>query len=361
MLMENLPYITESLPGIGGRLRASPKDFIVEEISLYEPSGIGNHLYVNITKESLTTSDVKNMLAQATGANIREIGCAGMKDKHALTTQTFSIPLQKNSPDNIEEICKKIRSLPIRLNWAKLHKNKLRIGHLLGNRFEIAISGFEMPVDDALERAVGIGEVIKKTGLPNFFGPQRFGIEGKNPQKGIEILNGKTEFGNRWLQRFLVTSVQSELCNRYLAYRVKSGNFNRIVKGDIAKKYSTGGLFYVLDAEAEQKRYDSKEISFTAPIYGPKMMKAKGEAEMIEMKVLKESRITTEQLGRVGAKGSRRLGRLLVPDLEISSKEDKIVLKFSLPKGSFATTVLREIMKNDGRESSFKFGKEQNQ
>jgi tRNA pseudouridine13 synthase len=349
-MTENLPFLTKDLPGIGGKLRQKTSHFIVEEIPLYSPSGTGSHLYLNITKESMTTKELCSGIAKAVGIDEREIGYAGMKDKHAITTQTFSIPIRSvNIEDQekiIESLKEKIKYLPVKLNWAKLHTNKLRTGHLLGNRFIITITGLD-DIEKSFLMAEKICQEIKEKGIPNYFGAQRFGVEGDNAERGRKIITGELRIRNPWLQRFLVSSFQSQLCNEYLALRMERGFFSKILEGDIAKKYETGGMFEVTDVSVDQPRYDSKEISFTAPIYGTKMWPAIKESAKLEDEILEQSGITMGHLGKLKILGTRRLGRLLITDLNIekSQEESGIKLSFSLPKGAFATTVLREIMK----------------
>jgi tRNA pseudouridine13 synthase len=339
MDMGTLPYITPDLPGTGGKLRTKPSHFIVEELPLYEPEGEGHHLYVNLTKEGLTTREVQLRLARLFGLKPHDVGVAGMKDKNARTTQTFSIPAGGFNKGDVARMIKD--NIPVAVNWAKPHANKLRLGHLLGNRFTIIISDIGK---DSLGKANAIAGQLRRHGLPNYYGPQRFGVEGDNAKRGLEIILGKRKEGP-WKRKLLLSSYQSHLCNRYLARRVESGSFSRILEGDVAKKYDTGGLFIVEDVKKEQKRYDSHEISFTAPMYGSKMMEALGQAGKLESEVLGEAGITMEQLGKAKMDGTRRLGRLLVPDIKTEESEDGLVVRFSLPKGAFATTVLREIMK----------------
>lgn len=141
---------------------------------------------------------------------------------------------------------------------------------------------------------------------------------------------------------------QSYLCNRYLAERLQRGYFDQVLAGDVAKKYATGGMFDVVDAAAEQPRYAAQEISFTAPLYGPRMWMAKDEAAELENEVLRQAEVTLDDFGRVHVEGTRRMGRLLVTDLAVEADDEGLVLRFELRKGAFATTVLREVMKVDG-------------
>ena len=191
----SLPYITKDLPGIGGKIRQQPSHFIVEEIPIYDPQGIGNHLYVNITKENLTTREVQLRLADLFEIKPEEVGKAGLKDKYAVTTQTFSVLFNdRASPEEVMPIIED--NIPVKVNWAKYHNNKIRAGHLQGNKFTILIT----EVAGSSEEAKSIADRINETGLPNFYGVQRTGKEGENIYQGWLILKKKKRLGNRWLR-----------------------------------------------------------------------------------------------------------------------------------------------------------------
>lgn len=317
----------------------------MEELPVFEPSGEGEHIFVNLTREGLTTRDLARKLTSLFGLRMVDIGYAGLKDKYARSTQTFSIPLTNPNQDSIEEAVKMIdEKLPVAVNWARLHNRKLRPGQLLGNRFMITITKLKLHRDEALERALAVADRLREVGLPNYYGPQRVSVDGKNLRRGFEIIKGRRRVKERWLRRYLVNSFLSQVCNRYLTRRVESGAFLRLLQGDIAKKYATGGMFVVEDLDAEQARYEAKEISFTAPVFGPRMWAAEGPSGELEREILTEAGITLEELGRLGVRGSRRLGRL-IPDLSTTLVDKGLRLEFSLPKGAYATNVLREIMK----------------
>ncbi len=350
----DLPTISYDLPGIGGELRATPDHFVVEELPLYEPVGEGQHLYVRLTKVGLTTQDVQTQLERLFGLGRGAVSFAGMKDKAARTTQTFSLNVGFRPAGYADEALARIReNLPVEVHWAKFHANKLRPGHLLGNRFTITVTHLAVEVEEAIRRVQAIAARLATTGVPNYFGPQRFGSTGTNVRQGLEVLAGREGRKGRWLRRFLVAAVQSDLCNRYLARRITEGLFDRLLQGDIAKKYATGGMFEVVDVATEQPRYTAHEISFTAPMYGPKMWAASGPAGELEAAVLAESPVTLEQLAAARVEGTRRLGRLLLPELTVAPAFDGagntvgLTVGFSLPKGAYATTVMRELMKVD--------------
>lgn len=341
-MRQALPYITQE-PGIGGKIKEKQEYFQVIEIPAYEPSGEGNHLYINFTKSGKTTHEVVDSIARVLNLDKNSVGVAGLKDKHALTTQTMSINLEGNTLDE-SKTTEAFESLGVKVNWTKKHVNKLKPGHLKGNKFIVTITSLQN-IGEAFEQAKKIAEKLRKTGIPNFYGEQRFGIDGDNKEKAEKILGGELKIRDRWLLKLLMSSYQSYLFNEYLVKRVEFG-FDKLIKGDICKKHDTGGLFIVENLEAEQKRYDNHEISFTVPMFGKKLWFAADESGEFEKKILAESKLSDEQLGKLG-EGLRRVGRILLTDLDLKKVSDGIEVSFTLPKGSFATVVIREFTKND--------------
>ncbi len=342
----SLPYITDGLRGVGGRIKARPEDFMVEEVSLYEPSGVGSHLYVNLTKINQTTRDVQLQLAELFNLRPQNIGTGGLKDKDSVSTQTFSLLFESNDVSSSEAVENIEGSLDVRVNWAKWHSNKFRAGHIIGNRFKVIIADIHIPRNQALADTRRIADMIHRRGLPNYYGEQRTGKHGKNVQAGWEILNGGKRLADRWLSKLLVAGYQSYLCNRYLSERVRRGLFDTLLLGDVAKKHDTGGIFWVNDVEVEQPRYVAQEISFTAPMYGFQMSQATGEAGELEALILEESEMSLKTFKRMKVKGTRRLGRL-TPRIDVAEVPRGLMLSFTLHKGGFATTLLREFMKNE--------------
>ncbi len=337
---DELPTITADLPGVGGEIKVEPAHFVVEEIPLYEASGQGQHVYVRLTREGRTTREIQNELADLFDLRDVDVGCAGRKDKHARTTQTFSLNMPNVDED---EVARRIQEqLPVELDWVRRHRNKLKAGHLLGNRFRIVVLG---PEPDALPQAEAIVEALRERGLPNFYGPQRFGREGDNAERGRKILFTGQGPRKRWLRRLLLRAYQSALFNTWLVRRMERGWFQRVLVGDVAKKLDTGGLFEVEDAQAEQPRFERDEITYTGPIYGSRMWWASAEPGELEHKVMERASVTEKMLDRAHLNGSRRRARLLLDDLEVEQHPDGLLFTFSLPKGSYATTVLRDVIK----------------
>lgn len=335
------PYLTADQPGTGGEIKQTPSDFEVEEVPLYRPCGEGEHLYILIEKTGLGTPELVEYAANLFSRSPRQIGFAGLKDKWARTRQTISVPgitdidaLRLNGPN-------------VRVLSAVRHRNKLRVGHLAGNRFRIYIRGVTA---DAAMRAHAIMNTLARCGVPNYFGKQRFGRGGDNFRRARQWLIQAARRLPRWEQRFRIEAYQSYLFNRCLARRISEGWFDELQRGDIAFKHETGGLFLVEEVERERARAAAFEISPTGPIFGYRMMAPEGEARALEEAVLKAEGIQRDLVERPALKkarvfGGRRPVRVPIHTVDIEVAPDGLILAFELPKGSYATVVLREVMK----------------
>jgi tRNA pseudouridine13 synthase len=341
MNYQPLPLITADLPGVDGTIKAEPAHFVVEEIPLYEPEGTGEHVYVCLRREGWTTRAVQHEIMRIFGLPEVEVGCAGLKDKHARATQTFSLLLRNIGE---AEVARRIReNSPFEVLSVRRHRNKLRAGHLLGNRFAIVILG---TVLDAAQLALRVALCLQERGYPNFYGPQRFGAGAENIEAGRDLLLGRG-MRKSWLRRFLLSAYQAHLFNTWLTERMRLGWFNQVMRGDIAKKEETGGLFEVEDAEVELQRFRNKEIGYTGPIYGKRMRWPGGQPGEMERRILSEADVTEEMLRKAKLEGTRRPARLNLRDIEVQPHTEGLLLKFSLPKGAYATGVLREFTKTE--------------
>ena len=333
--------MTPELPGSGGALRASPEDFRVDEQPAYLPSGAGPHLYLRVEKRGRTTRDALRHLARALGVADRDAGYAGLKDKVAVTTQWLSFPIAQD-PDP-----RALEADGLRVLEVSRHANKLRPGHVRANRFRIAVRGGD------LSRASPCAEALGVRGLPNFFGPQRFGLEGRNAAVGRALLLGERTpeavraARDRFLRRLSISAYQAELFNRWLATRMADGLFAAALAGDVMKKLDTGGLFTCDDPAQDGPRVARFEISPAGPMFGHKLRPAAGEALAREERLLADEGIALADFARGGgeAEGTRRAARLRV-EVALEPLEDGYAAAFELPKGSYATIALRELMKN---------------
>jgi len=339
-----VPLLTPHLPGTGGSVRVSEEDFRVEELPLYEPSGEGSHLYLTVEKVGRTTPEVARELALALEVRERDVGYAGLKDKRAIAVQRFSVPASGRA-DEIARRAPGLAGAGWRVTAVALHGNKLRPGHLRGNLFRIVVRGI---APGALERADRIRAELQARGAPNLYGPQRFGRRGDNASLGAAVLRRDASPKDRFLRRLALSALQAELFNRCLAARLRDGLFERAIDGDVLRKRQTGGLFVSEDAAADTARVASGEIDPAGPLPGHSLFAARGEALGREQVVLLEAGIDERSFAVGGneMQGARRPYRVPVEDLRLDAAGgDALVLGFSLPKGSYAACVLREVMK----------------
>lgn len=341
----DLPFVTPELGAPGGVARIEPSDFVVEEVPLYEPNDDGQHVYVRLTREGRTTREVVDDLADLFDVPASTIGYAGLKDRESRATQTFSLDSAKfdRPKPTDEEVGERVEEdLDVEVEYARRHRNKLRRGHLIGNRFRIIVR--DPDSEPFAERAEEVAEAIVERGLPNFYGAQRFGADGENAERGRRIIAGEDFDGPGWKRRLLCNAYQSELFNRWLCERLERDGFDRLMEGDIAKKVDTGGLFEVERLDEEQPRFERREITFTGPIYGGDLWEAAGPAGELEREVLESSDFGLDDLGRQGLSGSRRRGRIHIDEIAVDAEESRYTLRFELPKGAYSTMVLREFL-----------------
>lgn len=397
-----LPYLTAGLPGIGGQLKTEPEDFFVEEIPLYASAGQGQHIYVEIEKRGLSTYVAIKLMARALNISPGDIGHAGLKDAQAVTRQTLSI--DRVTPEAVAAL-----NIPnIKILRVNRHHNKLKIGHLAGNRFIIRV---RQVTPDALPQTQAVIAVLQQKGVPNFFGEQRFGHRENTHVLGeMLVRRNAAEFvahylgrpqpheaphiqaarqlidETRWsdalaqwpnnlpderrvlaaiiktggrleaaftaldskLKSFFVSAFQSQLFNELLVTRLD--RLDCLENGDVAYIHGKGAAFVVRDAAVEQPRADRFEISPSGPLFGPKTLVAEGEPGRREQAILTAKGLTPDDFKLPGLKieGARRPYRINLNHAK-AWWDDDLWVSFELQPGSYATTVMAEIMKNQTR------------
>jgi len=358
-MCNTLTLLTADIPGTGGEIKLHDADFLVEEIPLYEASGTGSHTYAFIEKYGIGTREALGRIARALDVPQRNIGSAGLKDVHAVTRQWISV--EHVGPERLAKL-----DVPnINLLKVTRHTNKLKPGHLTGNRFIIRLRKLTVPAEDAARTAEQIFSILAQKGLPNYFGPQRFGNRNDNPllgkavigndangfidlflgapQEGIDspaTFRARTRYGeghyqealsawpgqqiepcralraliksqgdkkrafyavDKHLKGFFVSAYQSKLFNRVLAARMPE--IDTLLLGDMAWKHVNGACFQVEDAATEQPRCERFEISPTGPLFGQRTTRLTGPAGDIENPILE-----TEGLGEDQFRQMKRLG-----------------------------------------------------
>jgi tRNA pseudouridine13 synthase len=333
------PPLTPDLPGVGGRIKVDPQDFEVEELPAYEPSGSGDHLYLWVEKTGVGPEYFVRQVAQRLNVPAAAVGTAGLKDRHAVTRQWVSVPKEA------EPHLPRLDGDGIKLLSASRHTNKLKAGHLRGNRFRVLVRD----ADPAKAEHVGpVLDRVRELGLPNYYGPQRFGRDGDTADVGFRLLRGERVARlPPFRLKLHLSAVQSLLFNDCLGRRLTDGLFRTVLAGDVMMKWPFGGLFTADDVPAEQARFDRRETVTGGPMFGTKTFPAKGEAAEREATVLSDNGLSPGSFGGFGKllPGTRRHNLIYLDDLTAVWEPAGLRLAFTLPAGSYATVLLREVMK----------------
>lgn len=336
-----LPFLTADLPPLEGALRARPEFFRVEEVPAYLPSGEGEHLFVEFEKSGLGTREAVDRIAKALGLSPRDAAHAGLKDKHAVTTQWASFW----RGDRERALALELEG--VRILSAARHGNKLRTGHLRGNRFVIRVTDTTSPAS-AFEAVLAR---LASAGCPNYYGEQRFGIGGGNLSDARAWITGaRPAPRDKSARRFLVSVLQSSIFNQVLAARVTEGLLHRYVRGDLLKKEDTGGLFTTEDTADAEARVAAWAVSATGPMVGPEMRWPEHDALARERSALEAAGLTEDSLRAFGrdGEGTRRVLRIRPTETRVSQVDaTSVEIAFTLPSGAYATVVLREMLKRD--------------
>jgi tRNA pseudouridine13 synthase len=335
------PQYTPDLPGTGGRIKANPDDFQVEEIPSYLPSGSGDHIYLWLEKRGVGSEQLAKGIARRLGVHVGEIGMAGQKDRHAVTRQWISVPREA------EAKIERLNGEGLTVLQVSRHTNKLKPGHLRGNRFTILIRDADRAHAESAEAVL---KRIRDKGLPNYYGPQRFGHGGETAITGFRCLTGQQRQRLRpYLFKFALSAAQSVLFNEVLARRFRDGYVHSVLAGDVLMKWPAGGIFVCTDPAADQLRFDTREIVTGGPMFGSRTYPAQGVVAEREAEVLRDFELTPAVFQRFGklASGTRRHNLIYIDDLTSHWEPEGFRLTFTLPAGSYATVLLREVMKVD--------------
>jgi tRNA pseudouridine13 synthase len=350
-------YLNHS--AINAHFLPSPGDFCVTEIPLYDFSGQGEHLIITFRKKNLTTWEALDIFSSTLGCKVKEIGYAGLKDKNAMTVQSISVHKK------YESRLKHLQHPAVKILNTTYHGNKIRTGHLKGNRFFARLKRVK-GVDH--QKIMNVLQELSTFGMPNFFGSQRFGHENKNYSKGQAILEGKLKVRSPKEREFLLNAYQSHLFNQWLNERIeisrlikefsvdelsnfleldkttlktikKQPHFFKIFEGDLLHHYPYGKLFELSSLETESQRFMQRDSVPTGLLSGKKVKRALSFAYE---KYEKKYDIITSLVN-----GTRRYAWVYIDDMEAGykEKENQLELNFSLPKGSYATVMIEQLLK----------------
>lgn len=339
-------------PPPAGDYRMMPEDFCVEEVLGFVPEGQGEHLWLWLEKRDLTTAMVARELARTCDITPRDVGYAGMKDRVAVTRQWFSVHLPgREAPD---DLALRLEPLAVKLLEQHRHPRKLKRGVHRGNRFRLRIRG-AAAIDEQLEPR---WQRLQEQGVANYFGPQRFGPHGRNLQRAASVLE------RGWRKRddrdgMLLSSARSYLFNEQLAARINAGNWNVPLPGDVLMLDGTESLFAV-EPDAAQAELDSLAgRAACLDVHPAGVLWGQGESRVQGVSAAHEARLgecypgLCQGLVSAGVRLSRRPLRVRLGEATLDPEADHCWLSFFLPKGAFATSVLRELMEHSslGRSS----------
>ncbi|MFT4249565.1 MAG: tRNA pseudouridine(13) synthase TruD [Pseudomonas sp.] len=335
--------MSEALPRAFGmsvlaaRIRTRPEDFRVDEIDAFAPHGEGEHLLLTLRKRGLNTAEVARRLARWAGIGEVGIGYAGLKDRHAITTQRFSVHLPRRVAPPLEAL----QDEDLQVLHSVWHNRKLPRGALAGNRFTLLLRQVE---GDPAQIEARLAQIAAR-GIPNWFGEQRFGRGGGNVGQALAMFAGARV--RREQRSILLSAARSELFNRVLTRRVGQGSWDSALEGEVwmlAGSRSVFGPEPWNDALAQ--RLAAFDIHPTGPLWGEGELRSSAACLQDELAALDDevSLRLRQGLEQAGLKQERRALRLQVADLTWTWCEmDVLELTFSLPPGSYATALLHEL------------------
>ena len=340
-----LPYAFGE-PPITAVLRQSPADFCVEEILGFEPAGEGEHVFLWIEKIGLNTQQVADQLARLAKIPARLVSYSGMKDRHAVTRQWFSVHMPGNSSVDWELL----NTHQLKVLRVSRHLRKLRRGVHKGNHFVITLT--ELQADISVSPLAVIehrAALLASQGVPNYFGEQRFGFDGSNLLRAQQLFAGAFK-PKRHQRGIYISAARSYIFNQVLAERVANNSWNHLLGGELLMLDGSHSVF-AQDVEQEHpepelvQRLLEGDIHLTGPLYGkPASLNCSGMVAALELAVVSSLTEFRQGLDAEGLKAERRALRVIPQDIHWQLQEHKLLVSFSLPSGSFATAVLRELV-----------------
>ncbi len=348
-----LPYLAYAYfePDILASYKVSNEDFQVQEVLSFEPDGKGDHLFLYLEKNGLTTQDVQAQLMQYFNLPAKDVSFSGMKDKQALTQQWFSVKQESKEVPETREL----NSKQLTVQRAIRNKRKLKRGSHRSNQFSIRLRDLSANPSGLIERI----NRISQEGFPNYFGEQRFGKNQDNVEKAIQLFDGTLKFKSRYQQGIYISAARAYLFNQVLSRRVEDGSWNTYLSGDLMSLDGTSSSFkpdkwdQVLAA-----RLDKKDIHPSGPMWGSGVLLSEDLCAALEMDVVKNEKALKSGLEQIGLDQERRALRSMPRDLSYTIEDaSTILIEFSLSKGAYATALLRELVKlrplnNDAAKSA---------
>ena len=310
--------------------KAQPEDFMVDEVLGFELSGEGEHVCLQVVKKGENTQFVAKLIANHAGVNSRDVSYAGLKDRHGVCTQWFSVPVPIKKHIDFREL----NSDSVFIVQQVRHGRKLRTGCHKANKFTIRLRNVSQPLD------VFCRINALRSGVPNYFGEQRFGRDGHNLEMAQRMFAGE-RIRDKKLRGLIISAARSYVFNQIVSLRVKEHGLAKTMHEEVFLLDGSNAFFKEPINSNNLNRLAAGDIALSAPMIG------KGDAALTEQELtwLAEYQSWRDGLVELGLKTERRLIRLIPQGLTIT-EEDKqtLVIEFSLAKGCFATALLRELV-----------------
>jgi tRNA pseudouridine13 synthase len=319
-------------------LKSSAEDFVVDEVLGFAADGGVGHRLIQIEKRGVDTLHAVRLLARHAGVPPRDIGFAGLKDRHAVARQWFTVPAGREPIDWSSLADERVRVLS-----DEGHSRKLRRGALRGNRFHLRLRDV---ATDADALAARVAEVTR-VGVPNYFGPQRFGRDGDNIRAVLAWVDGAPLPRAREARAFVYSAARSMVFNAVLAARVSDGTWNRLLPGERVNLAGRNSWFVADDIDDTlRERLARYDIHPTGPMPG-RGDSPSGQAGTLEAALVQPYGELIGALEREGVEAARRALRVVPEGLEVALDHDVVAMSFALTSGSYATMVVRELFDTD--------------
>jgi tRNA pseudouridine13 synthase len=321
-----------------GALRVTPEDFVVREWLGFEADGEGEHWLLTVRKRDANTHWVAKQIAKLAQLPPREVGYAGLKDRHALCEQAFTVPVRSAMPS-----WEGVAGEGFEVLRASRHRRKLKPGALQGNDFTVVARSFTgaPALLDARLQDIAAG------GVPNYFGPQRFGRDGGNLQRAVDWFGGGTALREHLQRSLALSAARAAIFNAVLAARVRAGSWNQLQSGDVANLDGSQSVFAVAELDATlQARCEQFDIHPTGPLPGKGATKVQGAPALLETQIGSEHQLLLDGLCRAGVEHQRRALRVRPLQLTWELQDQALRVSFRLRRGAFATAVLHEVLDN---------------
>jgi tRNA pseudouridine13 synthase len=324
-------------PPLQGRMRAQTADFQVDEVLGFEPSGEGQHALLLIRKNGLNTDDISRRLVRLSGCRPVDVGFSGLKDRHAVTTQWFSVALGAGEPPDWTQL----NSEAVQVLQVQRHHRKLRRGTAKGNRFHIRLTGLRGARAVADERL----EQLRQHGAPNYFGEQRFGRDYGNVAMAEQLFAGQLKRVRAHQKGLYLSAARAQIFNQYVAQRVAQNTWNQALPGDLLQLNGSHAWFAATRIDADiERRIVEHDVHPSGPLWGAGALPSSGAVAAAEQSLGECFAAWCQGLAAFGLKQERRALRMDLQQLRWEWCDEALCVDFHLSSGCFATAALRELV-----------------